>query len=83
MRDKSAELDANFSTESYNSINTYAKNHLNYDYPLEELEALNKKYVEENDSQYHVDDKKKVLEEANLLYHLHKFPVVSGLCKEV
>lgn len=64
MRDKSAELDANFSTESYNSINTYAKNHLNYDYPLEELEALNKKYVEENDSQYHVDDKKKVLEEA-------------------
>lgn len=64
MREKSAELDANFSAESYNSINTYARNHLNYDYPLDELEALNKKYVEENDSQYHVDDKKKVLEEA-------------------
>lgn len=64
MREKSAELNANFSAESYNSINTYAKNYLNYDYPLEELEALNKKYVEENDSQYHVDDKKKVLDEA-------------------
>ena len=64
MREKSAELDANFSAESYNSINTYAKNHLNYDYPLSELEELNEKYVKENDSQYHVDDKKKVLEEA-------------------
>lgn len=63
MREKSAELDATFSAESYNSINTYAKNHLDYDYSLEELDALNKKYVEENDSQYHVDDKKKVLDE--------------------
>lgn len=64
MREKSVGLDADFSAESYTSINTYAKNHLNYDYPVEKLEALNKKYVEENDSQYHVDDKKRVLEEA-------------------
>ena len=63
MRVKSAELEENFSAESYNSINIYAKNHLNYEYPLAELEQLNKKYIEENDSEYRVDEKEKLFKE--------------------
>lgn len=63
MRAKSAELEENFSAESYNSINIYAKNHLNYEYPLAELEQLNKKYIEENDSEYRVDEKEKLFKE--------------------
>lgn len=64
MRDKSDELDANFSNAAYVSINTYSKTHLDYNYPLTELEELNKKYIEENSNQYHIDDKKKDLDEA-------------------
>ena len=64
MRAKCKELDDDFSAESYNAINTYAKNNLCYDYPLADLEALNDKYVEENANQYHLDDKKKVLDDA-------------------
>ena len=64
MREKSAELDTNFSAGAYNSINIYAKSHLDYDYPLADLEKLNEKYIDENASQYHVEDKKKVLDEA-------------------
>ncbi len=64
MREKCNEFDEHFTTESYNAINTYAKEHLNYDYSAEELYLLNKKYVEENDNQYRVDDKKRVLDEA-------------------
>ena len=64
MRDKSVELDANFSNAAYQSINTYSKTHLDYNYPLEDLEKLNKKYIEENTNQYHIEDKKKDLDEA-------------------
>lgn len=64
MREKCIELDENFSAESYSSINAYAKTHLNYNYPLDELDELNKKYIEENDNQYQVGDKKKVFEDA-------------------
>lgn len=64
MRAKSEELEETFSKESYNSINIYAKNHLHYEYPLEELEKLNKKYIEENDSEYRVGDKEKLYQDA-------------------
>lgn len=64
MKDKSEELDANFSDAAYDSINTYSKNHLNYNYPLAELEELNRKYIEENTNQYHIDEKKRDLDEA-------------------
>lgn len=64
MRDKSVELDANFSNAAYQSINTYSKTHLDYNYPLEDLEKLNEKYIEENTNQYHIEDKKKDLDVA-------------------
>ncbi len=64
MEDKSAELEGSFSNAAYDSINTYSKKHLNYNYPLKALEELNRKYIEENTNQYHIDDKKKDLDEA-------------------
>lgn len=64
MDDKKAELEGSFSNAAYDSINTYSKNHLDYNYPLEALEELNRKYIEENTNQYHIDDKKKDLDEA-------------------
>lgn len=64
MKDKSEELDVNFSDAAYDSINTYSKTHLDYNYPLAELEELNKKYIEENTNQYHIDEKKRDLDEA-------------------
>ncbi len=64
MRDKSAELEKDFSTQSYNSINTYANTHLNYDYPLDDLNMLNEKYVAKNDQEYQLDEKKKNLDNA-------------------
>lgn len=64
MKDKSEELDVNFSDAAYDSINTYSKTHLDYNYPLAELEELNRKYIEENTNQYHIDEKKRDLDEA-------------------
>lgn len=64
MKDKSEELDKDFSDAAYESINIYSKTHLDYDYPLAELEELNKRYIEENSNQYHIDDKKKDLDKA-------------------
>lgn len=64
MRDKSAELEQHFSDESYNSINIYAKNNLDYNYQLESLNELNKKYIYENNSEYSLHDKKKDLDDA-------------------
>jgi len=64
MRAMSAEMDANFQAQSYASVNTYAKTHLDYNYPLDKLEELNAKYSSENDSEYSVADKKKKLDDA-------------------
>ncbi len=64
MREKSIELDRNFSEQSYASINTYAKNHLDYDYPLDKLDELNEKYTVENSGEYNLDDKQKDLDSA-------------------
>lgn len=72
MRAKSAELEDNFSTMSYVSINTYAKEQLNYDYSSVDLEVLNQKYIEKMMILYHIDDKKKTLDDA-------KEKMVSGL----
>ena len=64
MREKSAELDKNFWEQSYAAINTYAKNHLDYNYPLDELNKLNEKYIAENSGEYNLDDKQKDLDSA-------------------
>lgn len=64
MSKKCEELDKLFTNDSYNSINAYAKNNLDYDYPLEQLEELNKKYIEENTNQYNIENKKKSLDNA-------------------
>lgn len=64
MRAMSAEMDANFQAQSYASVNTYAKTHLDYNYPLDKLEELNAKYSTENESEYSVADKKKKRDDA-------------------
>ncbi len=64
MRAMSLDMDANFQAASYDSVNTYAKTHLNYDYPLDKLEELNEKYSKENDTEYDVSEKKKQVEDA-------------------
>ena len=64
MRNTSQDLEKKFRNESYNSINNYAKNQLNYDYPLEKLELLNQKYTVESNEGHQVDDKKKSYENA-------------------
>ncbi len=64
MRGKSAELDAKFSDGSYAAINAYARRHLDYNYPLDKLEELNAKYVEENSGEYKLGDKQKNLDNA-------------------
>ncbi len=64
MRDKSVEMDTQFSDKSYESINVYAKENLDFEYSLEDLEELNRKYVEENSGEYNLDGKKKELDSA-------------------
>lgn len=64
MREKSRELEQNFSAGAYDAINAYAKAHLDYDYTVDDLNKLNEKYVEENTGQYNLDEKKKDLDDA-------------------
>lgn len=64
MKNKSKELDKVFFESAYDSINTRSQTELDYSYPLSELEALNKKYIEDNNTQYQVDEKRNDLNEA-------------------
>lgn len=64
MRDKSAELDNQFSSEAYKAISGYAKENLDYDLSVDKLNELNKKYVEENTSQYNLEEKRQDLDQA-------------------
>lgn len=58
MHVKSAELDKSFSEQSFEAINTYSKNNLDYSYSLEMLKALNDKHFAENSGEYNLDTKK-------------------------
>lgn len=64
MRTMSSDMDANFQLTSYASVNTYAKTHLDYNYPLDKLEELNAKYYKENNQEYNISDKQKQVDDA-------------------
>lgn len=64
MRTMSSDMDANFQATSYASVNTYAKTHLDYNYPLDKLEELNAKYSSENSQEYNISDKQKKVNDA-------------------
>lgn len=64
MREMSSYMESNFQAASYDSVNTYAKTHLDYTYPQDKLDELNAKYSKENDAEYNISDKQKKLDDA-------------------
>ena len=64
MRDYSMKRKVDFLNESYDAINNYVRATHEYNYTMEQLEAVNKKYDDENTEQYNLDDFKLKYEEA-------------------
>lgn len=64
MREKSDSMGNMFKDGSHEAINVYAKDNVNCGYSLEELEEINKKYIDENNAQYRVEDKIREFEDA-------------------